>query len=170
MDNAQKSAKPKDKEEVKKQEVQPEEVPQNDEVEKLKKEVEEYKARYLRAIADYQNFERRAREEKNELMKSSQGRVLERLLPVLDFIDQAEIFVKDPGLKMVKDTFVKILQELGVKEIELLDKEYDPYTSEALEVVEGEKDNWVIGVLRKAYEFNGKVIRIGQVKVSKKVN
>jgi molecular chaperone GrpE (heat shock protein) len=46
-------------------------------------------------------------------------------------------------------------------------KEFDPHVAEAVDVVEGEKDNIVVEVLRKAYEFNGKLLRVGQVKVSK---
>jgi len=129
---------------------------------------EEYKSKYLRALADYQNLERRVRDERSEMIKIAQARVIEQLLPVLDTLHQAEVFVKDAGLKMVKDQFIQKLQELGVKEVELLNKEFDPHTAEAVEVVEGDKDNTVVEVLRRAYEFNGKVIQVGQVKVSKK--
>jgi molecular chaperone GrpE len=138
------------------------------ELENCKKETEEFKSKYLRALADYQNLERRVRDERVEMVKIAQARVLEELLPFLDTLHQAEVFVKDPGLKMVKDSFMQKLKELGVKEIELLNKEFDPHTAEAVEVVEGDKDNIVVEVLRRAYELNGKLLQIGHVKVSKK--
>jgi molecular chaperone GrpE len=89
-------------------------------------------------------------------------------LPFLDTLNQAEIFIKDQGLKMVKNSFMQRLSEMGVKEVPLEGKEFDPHFAEAIDIVEGEEDNKVVEVLRKAYEFNGKLLRVGQVKVSKK--
>lgn len=165
-----------EKKQKKSEEIKAEENPmqqevessENKELENCKKETEEFKSKYLRALADYQNLERRVRDERVEMVKIAQARVLEELLPFLDTLHQAEVFVKDPGLKMVKDSFIQKLKELGVKEIELLNKEFDPHTAEAVEVVEGDKDNIVVEVLRRAYELNGKILQIGHVKVSKK--
>lgn len=140
----------------------------NKEHEECEKATEEYKSKYLRALADYQNLERRVRDERSEMIKIAQARVIEELLPFLDTLHQAEVFVKDPGLKMVKDSFFQKLSELGVKEIDLLNKEFDPHTAEAVELIDGDKDNMVVEVLRRAYELNGKLLQIGQVKVSKK--
>lgn len=140
---------------------------QNDDHESCKKEVEEFKQKYFRALADYQNLERRVRDERGEMIKIAQARVIEELLPFLDTLHQAEVFIKDPGLKMVKDSFMQKLSDLGVKEVELLNKEFDPHLAEAVEVVEGEKDNMVVEVLRRAYEMNGKILQVGHVKVSR---
>ncbi len=140
----------------------------NNELEQLKSKSEDFKNKYYRALADYQNLERRTREERIEMIKIAQARVIEDFLPFLDTLHQAEVFVKDPGLKMVKDSFLQRLTEMGVKEVELLNKEFDPHTAEAIDTVEGENENIVMEVLRKAYEFHGKILRIGQVKVSRK--
>ena len=91
-----------------------------------------------------------------------------KLLSFLDNLDQAEIFIKDAHLKLIKDSFHKLLKDEGLREIEVQGKEYDPYTAEVIDMVEGEKENLVVAVLRKGYEMNGKVIRVAQVKVSKK--
>jgi hypothetical protein len=45
---------------------------------------------------------------------------------------KAEVFIKDPGMQMVKDQLVHVLEEFGLKEIELLGKEYDPHTAEVV--------------------------------------
>ncbi|MDO8611158.1 MAG: nucleotide exchange factor GrpE [bacterium] len=129
---------------------------------------EENKSKYLRALADYQNFENRTLNERMQLIKVANSGLILRLLPFLDMLDKAEIFIKDQSLKMVKDQFEKILKEIGLEEIELIGKEYDPILSEVVDMVEGEKDNVIAEVLRKGYIYNEKILRIAQVKVSKK--
>ena len=142
----------------------------NKEVEGLKAEVADWKNKYLRALADYQNLEKRVYEEKGELLKMGSLRLIIQLLPFLDHLEKAEIFVKDQGLKMVKESFTNLLKEMGIVELDVLNKEFDPHLSEAIDTVTGEKDNIVVEVLRKGYEYDGKVLRVAQVKVSKKVS
>lgn len=133
-----------------------------------KNEAEEFKSKYLRAVADYQNLERRMFEERREVETRAKSQLVSRLLPFLDNLDKAEMFIKDPGLKMIKDQFMQTIGELGVKEVPLAGTEFDPHTAEVIEVVEGNEDNTIVDVLRKAYSLNGKVIQHGQVRVSKK--
>ncbi len=138
------------------------------ECEELRSQAEESKKQYLRALADYHNLEKRVREEKMEFLQIAQARVISQLFPVLDNLDQAEVFIKDPGLKMVKDSFLQSMNELGVTEIELLGKEYDPHNAEVVDVVPGDEDDMVVEVVKRGYEINKKVLRPGLVKVSKK--
>ena len=141
------------------------------ETEKLeaeKKITEDFKQKYLRALADYQNLEKRMQVEKEEIIKNANTHLVLRLLPFLDSLDKAEIFIKDDGLQLVQTQFQKALQDEGLEELEVLGKEFDPYTAEVVDIVEGEKDNIVVEVLRKGYQFNGKILRVAQVKVSKK--
>ncbi|KKQ02102.1 MAG: Protein GrpE [Candidatus Roizmanbacteria bacterium GW2011_GWA2_36_23] len=138
------------------------------ELEQTKQNAEENKNKYLRALADYQNYEKRVRIEKEELIKRANKELLLRILPFLDNLEKAEMFVKDKGLIIAKDHFLQILKESGLEEIDILNKEYDPYVAEVIDLIEGNKDNIVIEVLRKGYKYNGQVIRVAQVKVSKK--
>ena len=138
------------------------------ELEKVKKEKGEYKNRYLRALADYQNFEKRVGEEKVALRQTVAGDLWLRLLPFLDDIEKAEAFVKDSGLKLIKDKFVQIIRDEKIEELQVLGKEFDPHLAEAVEVVKGDKDNIIVEVLRKGYTLDGKVLRVAQVKVSKR--
>ncbi len=137
-------------------------------LEEIKKEAEDYKNKYLRALADYQNYDKRVKEEKLEFGKSANAVLLLQLLPFLDDLDKAEIFIKDQGLKMVKEKFYNLLKDLKVEEIQVLGKEFNPHLAHAIDTVEGEKNNIVVEVLRKGYMFNGKVLRVAQVKVSKR--
>lgn len=132
-------------------------------------EPDEYKTKYLRALADYQNFERRVREDRIATSKNAQAATLMRLLPFLDNLEQAEIFIQDKGLKMIKEQFYSVLKEMGLEEIEVAGKEYDPHLAEAIDIVEGEKDDHVVEVLRRGYMCGGKILRPAQVKVSKKI-
>ncbi len=139
------------------------------ECEEMKKQVEEYKAKYLRALADYQNHERHVQNQRVELVALANKELISKLLPFLDDLNRAEAFVQDKSLVHIKNSFMKVLEGEGLKEIDVLDKEYDPYTAEVLDMVPGEKDGMVVEVLRKGYTFNEKLIRVAQVKVSKKV-
>lgn len=138
-----------------------------DKIKKIQDERDEFKNKYLRALADYHNFEKRINEEKSEILKNATKNVMLRILPFLDNLEKAEVFVKDDGLLIIKKQFLEVLEQEGLKEIEVLNKEFDPHVAEAIDVVKDEKDNVVMDVVRKGYEFKGNVIRPAQVRVSK---
>lgn len=139
------------------------------EKESLKKEIADLRNKYLRALADYQNLERRVEEERKKFQYYAVKEILLKFLEVLDLIEKAEVFIKDEGLKLVKERFLKILKEEGVREIEILGKEFDPNVAECIEVVEGEEEGKVVEVVRKGYFYHNQVLRIARVKVGKKV-
>ncbi len=136
-------------------------------IDKFTQEIDILKNKYLRALADYQNLEKRVRDERYELIKIANQGLLIKILPFLDNLEKAEIFIKDQGLKISKDHFLQILKETGLEEIDLLNKDFDPNLAEAVDIVPGEEDNKVMEVLRKGYKFEEKILRIAQVKVSK---
>lgn len=142
----------------------------NSEIKKLEEEVLNFKNMYLRALADYKNLENRVQQERGQMRDAVKKQIVMELLPVIDNLHQAEIFTKDTGLQMVAKSFSQALEKIGVKELELLDREYDPYSAEVIEVVSGEEDNLVVEVVVKGYSLNGEVIRPAKVKVSKVSN
>jgi len=144
-------------------------VTKNLEIEKLKKEVEEYKNKYLRALADYQNFEKRVKEERNQLVRTANLNLIMKLLRFLDSLEKAEVFIKDQGLKIAKDHLFQSLKEIGIEEIDVVNKPFNPKVAEAIDIVQGDKDDVVVEVLRKGYRIEDKILRVAQVKVSKKV-
>ncbi len=147
--------------------ISPETEKLNQEIILLKQQLDEFKNKYLRAIADYQNLEKRVGEERFELMKMANRNFLIKILPFLDNLEKAELFVKDPGLKISKDHFMQILTEAGLIEMNLLNKDFDPVSAEAVDIVPGKEDNKVVEILRKGYMLEDKIIRVAQVKVSK---
>jgi len=141
-----------------------------EENEKLKKEIEDLKNKYLRALADYQNLQKRVLEEKRDWENRIKKEFFLKILPFLDNLEKAEMFIKDPGLRLIKDQFFQLLKNEGVEEIDLLGKKFDPNLAEAVDVVEGEKENIIVEVLRKGYKIKEEILRIAQVKVSLKKN
>lgn len=139
-----------------------------DQCEKLNQEKEEWKNKYLRALADYQNFEKRVFQEKEKIEKRAGVGLAMELLPFLDSLEKAEIFIKDQGLKIIAQKFVQILKDNKIEEIQVVGKEFDPHTAEAVDIVAGDKDNIVVEVTRKGYKFQDMILRVAQVKVSKK--
>lgn len=136
-------------------------------IKELEMQSEDYKNKYLRALADYQNQEKRSRSEKWEAGNEATAQLLLELLPFLDNLNKAEIFIKDTGLKMIKEQFEKTLEDLGLIEIDIIGKQFDPQYAEAVETVEGEKDNIVVEVIRKGYMLGERILRVALVKVSK---
>ena len=142
---------------------------QDEEKEKKNCSCEEYKTKYLRAIADYQNYERRVQDQHIEWTKNANKSVFNKLLAFLDDLERAELFIKDPNLAHVKESFSKLLKNEGLEEIEVLGKPYDPHNAEVIDMKEGKEDNIVLAVLRKGYAYNGQLLRVAQVTVSKKI-
>lgn len=134
----------------------------------LKAEVDKWKQNYMRALADYDNLERRTYQTNKTSQEKVAKTILLKFLDVLDDIEQGSVFVKDKGLQLVKEKFIKILSEEGIQELKVLEKPFDPYTSECVEVVAGDKDNVIIEVVRKGYTLHDEVIRPARVKVEKK--
>ncbi|MDP2633010.1 MAG: nucleotide exchange factor GrpE [Candidatus Curtissbacteria bacterium] len=121
-----------------------------------------------RALADYQNLERRVEEERRLLSQLSSALLIEKLLPVLDNLESAQAHLNDQGLDIVIKQFKDILNSEGVEEIQADEQEFDPNLHEATEVTEGENDNRIVKVVRKGYKIGDKVLRVAQVVVEKR--
>jgi molecular chaperone GrpE len=137
-----------------------------EETEKLKAQVEELTNHWKRALADYQNLERRFNQEKTEFVQYANTSLILRLLSVLDHLERAQAHLKDEGLELALKEFRRVLAEEGLSEIEVVGKEFDPQAMEAVEIVPGEKDHEVVAVLAKGYCLKEKVIRPAKVKIS----
>ena len=120
-----------------------------------------------RALADYQNLERRVEEERRLLGQLSAALLIEKFLPVLDNLENAQKHLNDQGLEIVIKQFKDVLSTEGVEEIAAEGAQFDPHQHEATEAVEGENDNLVVKVARKGYKINDKVLRPPQVVVER---
>lgn len=130
------------------------------------KAAEEWKNKYLRVLADYQNLEKRTQGEKQETRKYAAEVVLERLLPALDTLTKAAEHLKDMGLELALKELHAAIAEQGAEKMAVVGKPFDPHRMECIEVVPG-KDNIVIEEVLPGYRLHDKVIRVAQVKVGK---
>lgn len=146
-------------------------------LEELQNEVNTLKDKNMRITAEMVNTLRRKDEETNRLLKYSNESLITELLPVIDNFERAlnvdaktvDVESYQKGMTMMYNSLKNILEKFEVKEIEAIDKEFDPSYHQAVmqEEKEGTKENIVIEVLQKGYTYKDKVIRPAMVKVSK---
>ena len=138
------------------------------EVEQAKKEISEYKTKYLRALADYQNLEKRINQDKRNLYLFAVQEIVTKFLSVLDILDKAEKHIKDQGLTLAVNSFRDVLRQEGIEKIEVQNKSFNPIEMECVEVVESDKDGQVVEEVRPGYKMGDKILRVAQVKVGKR--
>ena len=138
---------------------------------KVHLELGSVKAMLARALADYDNLNKRVEREKSEIQKIISLRLIIRLLTVLDGLESAEAYLQDQGLAISIVEFKKILSEEGLTEIKpKIGEIFDEQTMEAIEVVPGESDNSIAEIVLTGWKFeDGAVVRHAKVKVSKKI-
>lgn len=133
---------------------------------KKKADATDWKTKYVRALADYQNLEKRVNVEKAEIRKYAAETVVQRLLPALDSLAKAKEHLQDQGLTLAYKEFEAALTDLGVTKIEVVGQEFDPREMECIDITQG-KDNVVVKELLPGYRLHNKIIRVAQVTVGK---
>ena len=128
--------------------------------------------KYLRLVAEFDNFKKRTQKEKEEIYSLAKTDVVMSLLPVIDNFERAEKFSDDKnveeGMALIRKQFNEFLKKIGIEEIEAEGKEFDPNLHNA--VLHEDRDdlpeNTVVEVLQKGYKLGDKVIRYAMVKVA----
>lgn len=138
---------------------------ENKEVTELKNQIEVLNNNWKRALADYQNLERRCDKERAEFLEYANGSLILRILFVLDHLEKVQEYLKDGGLELAVKELKKVLTEEGLEEIETEGKVFNPQEMEAIETVGGGEAGMVAEVLTKGYYLRKKVIRPAKVKV-----
>lgn len=149
----------------------------DEEIDRLRKQADDQRALYLRALADFDNYKRRT--ERDQGARSEHGRreLLKKLLPALDNLQRAAQYrdrgtppeqIVDGLLATVKQ-FETILDSENVRPIETVGKPFDPTVSEAVGTAPNGAlpDNTVLDEARRGYMIGGDVLRPAQVIVSK---
>ena len=126
--------------------------------------IKELEEKWQRVLADYDNLRKRVEKEKREFVKFSNASLVDKLLPVLDALEECVKHLKDEGLKLSLEQFKKVLASEGLKEIKTKGEKFDPEKMDAVEVVNGKKDI-VVEVVLKGYNLNNRVLRPAKVKV-----
>ncbi len=145
-----------------------------DELAEAKQQIEELKDKYLRTVAEFDNYKKRTLKEKAELILNGGAKTIATILPVLDDFERAIADKSDDpkaikeGIQNIFNKFVKSLETLGVKKIETENKDFDTDFHEAVAMVPGmgdDKKGKVVDCIQTGYTMNDKVIRHAKVAV-----
>lgn len=137
-------------------------------------EAEAWKDKYIRLVAEFDNYKKRTLKEKSELILNGSEKTISSILPILDDFERAlSDKTEDPvaikkGFELIFKKFLKTLETLGVKKIETNDTDFDVDYHEAIAMVPGMGDSMkgkVIDCVQTGYTLNDKVIRHAKVAV-----
>ncbi len=141
------------------------------------RELEQYKDRWLRLVAEFDNYKKRRSREFDALVQSASENLIRELLPVLDSVARALDHRADgeedsegfkQGVTMIMEQFPKALQRRGLSEIEAVGQPFDPNFHEALMQMSSDEhaEGLVMAVVERGYRLGDKVIRPARVVVS----
>ena len=145
----------------------------------LKEELEEYKDKYLRALAELDNYQKRVKREKEELVNYAGERIILELIPVLDDFERGLNSLKElkadklddfyRGVELIHNRLKELLAKEGVKSFSAVGEKFDPARHEAVSVTDSSDcpPDTVVSELCKGYMLKDKVIRHAKVVVAK---
>ena len=179
------TAEDKNEETSKKEEASGEETPKKEKkfgrkkdkaVEKLEEKVKELEDMRVRQLAEFENFRKRSEKEKSQMFEVGAKSVIEKILPVMDNFERGlqgvpeeekdAPFVK--GVEMVYKQMLTAFEEMGVKPIEAVGKEFDPNLHNAVMAVDDDslESGTVAEEMQKGYMYKESVVRHSMVKVA----
>lgn len=137
-------------------------------------DAEQWKDKYIRLVAEFENYKKRTLKEKSELILNGSEKTVAAILPILDDFERATADkTEDPqaikeGYELIYKKFLKALETLGVNKIETDNADFDVDYHEAIAMVPGmgdDKKGKVIDCVQTGYTLNDKVIRHAKVAV-----
>lgn len=149
---------------------------EKDPLEAANEEIEQLKDKFLRTVAEFENYKKRTLKEKTELILNGAEKTVDAFLPVVDDFERAlitaekadDVAALKEGMELIYKKFMKTLEGLGVKKIETEDADFDVDYHEAVAMVpaaDDDKKGKVIDCIQTGYILNDKVIRHAKVAV-----
>lgn len=143
-------------------------------IEKLEKEQAEANDKFLRLTAEYDNYRKRTLKEKIDLTKTAGEKIFMNMLTVIDNLERAQASLQDArdinavkdGLDIIYKDFTRFLTQNGVQEMEVIHKEFDMETSEAITKIPAPSEDLqgkVVDCTEKGYFLHDKVLRYAKV-------
>ena len=142
----------------------------------LKQQLAESNDRFVRLMAEFENFRRRNAKEQLELIETANGKLLEKLSEVQDNFERAfasenkakDLEAFEKGMQMIYNQFAKILTDAGLEQIDPTGAEFDPNMHEALmqQPSETVPEGHVVTVFQKGYKLKNKILKTAKVIVS----
>lgn len=149
---------------------------EKDPLQEAQEKIEELKDKYIRTVAEFDNYKKRTLKEKAELILNGGEKTITSILPVLDDMERAvanadkaeNLKALEEGWELIFKKLKNILEGMGVKQIDTQDKDFDVDFHEAIAMVPGmgdDKKGKVIDCVQTGYTLNDKVIRHAKVAV-----
>ncbi|MDZ4785922.1 MAG: nucleotide exchange factor GrpE [bacterium] len=147
---------------------------EDSELEKARSEAKDSYEKYLRALADFDNYKKRVIKERSDLIKYGGEQIIVDLLEVIDNFERASLARESDagqlriGMEMIHKSFLDVLSKNGVRSDSAVGKNFDPQFYQALSQVASPdvKPGTIVSELKKAYFYKDKLIRVGQVVVA----
>lgn len=147
-----------------------------DELTAAQEEIAQLKDKYLRSVAEFDNYRKRTLKEKAELILNGSEKAVQAILPIIDDMERAianaektdDVNVLREGMQLIYQKTNKIMESLGVKKIETDNADFDTNFHEAVAMVPGmgdDKKGKVLDCVQTGYTLNDKVIRHAKVAV-----
>ncbi len=146
-------------------------------LEEKENDAQENYDRWLRSVAELENYKKRMTKEKLELSKYANEQLIKEILPIVDNLERAiehssnpkDSKALDDGIKMTAKQLITVLEKFGIKRIEALNEPFDPNYHEAIMQLETQKheENIVLRELEKGYILHDRLIRPSRVAISK---
>lgn len=140
----------------------------------LASEIDDLQTKLVRLQADFQNYKKRVEKEKDDLVSIGVVSIANEILPVIDNFERALEHEGDgasfkEGMELIYEGLKNALKAKGIVELQALGEDFNPDFHQAVSMGHNDeyKENQVIEVLLKGYEYNGKVIRHAMVIVNK---
>jgi len=166
--------KKKTKEESEQEPKQESKKQPKDPLAELKEKNEELTNILQRVQADFENYKKQVEKNRQDYAKFSCADVISKVLPILDSFELAlKSKEKTPdftkGVELIYSQLFDMLENLGLRPIECLNKKFDPYKHEALlQEISDKPENIIIQELQKGFMLHDKVLRTSKVKITKK--
>ena len=143
-----------------------------EELAKAQAETADYKDKWMRSVAEFDNFRKRNEATRRNAYLDGKGDILLKIFPIGDNLERALLSCDEQtkkGIEMVLRSFKKLLEDEGIEEINPVDEEFDPTFCEAImsePAADGVEAGYVKEVFLKGYKRGDKVLRFAQVKVT----
>ena len=149
------------------------EAGQMDPLAESEKKYNELNDKYLRLMAEYENYRKRSSRERIDIYPQATASAVEKFLPVLDNLERARVFECSTeefakGFELICQGFAEVLKNIGVEEIAEAGITFDPNLHNAVMHIEDPElgDNIVSQILQKGYKMGDKVIRYAMVQTA----
>jgi molecular chaperone GrpE len=150
----------------------------NKKLEEKEKEATANYDKYLRAVAELDNYRKRAAREKTEIIKYGKEDIIRDILPFVDSLDRAlehstgDVQAFKNGVALIQEQLLNCLKKHGVEKIETAGLDFDPNFHEALMQTESDQheNNKIVSEMERGYLLNGRLLRPSKVCVCKKTN